>query len=129
MFDMLAEDLKHTGWKFIKSNEVCKTKQGYFDLLNKSKIVVSFADQETWGIAMQEALFEDCFPVVPNKLSYKEMYFERYRFDTYTQAKELVLQSMRDPLASDLVVLARNKEILLNKGEQAITNMIKEFDL
>ena len=80
MFDELAEtlnadkSLKKYQFDFIKTKEVCSSKDEYYDLLSTADIAVSFAYQETWGIAMQEATVLGCIPVVPLRLSYMEMY-------------------------------------------------------
>lgn len=80
MFDQLEEilrsdlSLKRFSFVFTKTKEFCATKEDYYDVLAASDIAVSFADQETWGIAMQEAVILGCLPVVPAKLSYMEMY-------------------------------------------------------
>lgn len=79
------------GWQFIRTKDVCHNKQEYFDLLKKSKIAVSCASQETWGIAQQEALFRGCIPVIPNRLSYPEMYHALYRYETLEQAAEMIV--------------------------------------
>lgn len=80
MFDELEEvlradlSLKMYSFVFVKTKDVCKSKEEYYDLLSSADIAVSFADQETWGIAMQEATVLGCLPVVPARLSYLEMY-------------------------------------------------------
>ena len=88
LFDKLADELKDTfkDWSFVRSKDVCSNKQEYYELLNRSKIAVSFADQETWGIAMQEAVLCDCIPLVPDRLSYVEMYPREFRFCSYDDA-------------------------------------------
>ena len=97
-FDELGKDLKKRSetfkdWQFIKTKDVCRDKQEYYDLLRRSKIAVSFATQETWGIAMQEALFAGCVPVVPNRLSYPEMYNAGLIYnDGIAHAEELLLK-------------------------------------
>lgn len=63
-----------TSWQCVATKEVCKTKQEYYDLLKRAKYAISFASQETWGIAMQEAVLCGCMPIVPCRLSYAEMY-------------------------------------------------------
>ena len=63
-------------------------------MLAKSKIAISFAEQETFGYAMLEALTFDCVPVVPNKLSYKEMAWYPMKFANYDEAKKMVVQLM-----------------------------------
>jgi hypothetical protein len=65
---------------FVKTKEVCKNKNEYYELLDKSKVAVSFAKQETFGIAMLEAANYGCIPLVPNKLSYKEMYPNMFKY-------------------------------------------------
>lgn len=76
LFDRLAVMLRfdYPNWKFVKTKEVCKNKKEYYDLLNRAKIAVSFAKQETFGIAMLESLFCGCIPVVPDRLSYSELF-------------------------------------------------------
>lgn len=80
MFDELEEvlnadlSLKNYQFEFIKTKEACASKEEYYDLLLTADIAVSFAYQETWGIAMQEATVLGCIPVVPLRLSYMEMY-------------------------------------------------------
>ncbi len=79
------------GWQFIRSKDVCKTKQEYHELLCRSKIAVSCALQETWGIAQQEALFRGCLPVVPNRLSYVELYNHAFRYKDLEQAAGIIV--------------------------------------
>lgn len=67
-------------WQFIRTKDVCKTKQEYYELLRRAKYAVSFARQETWGIAMQEAVLAGCVPIVPDRLSYSEMYPYIFRY-------------------------------------------------
>ena len=78
------------GWQFIRTKDICKTKQEYYDLLCQSKVAVSCARQETWGIAQQEAMFQGCIPVVPNRLSYVEMYGGSFRYESLTEAAAMI---------------------------------------
>lgn len=50
-------------------------------LLSKSKFTVSFALQETLGIIPYEALSVGCCPIVPDRLSYSEMYTDDIKYD------------------------------------------------
>lgn len=81
-FDQIAELYKkeypYSKVQFIKTKDVCKTKAEYYELLNRSKVAVSTAYQETFGIAMVEAYNLWCIPVVPNRLSYCEIFPHRY---------------------------------------------------
>jgi glycosyltransferase involved in cell wall biosynthesis len=78
-------------WEFIRTKDVCTTKQDYYELLRKSKVAVSCAKQETWGIAQQEALFRGCIPVVPDRLSYRELYEPMFRYQTLEQAADMMV--------------------------------------
>lgn len=83
VFDKLAEKLRpdFPQWQFVKSMDVCKSKAQYYQLLAHSSIAYSSAMQETWGIAMQEATIMGCIPVVPDDLSYSEMYPNFFKYD------------------------------------------------
>lgn len=72
-------------WKFIFTKEYCNSKLEYYQLLTRAKVAVSFALQETWGIAQQEAMMMGCIPVVPDRLSYKEMYNPLFRYSNVSQ--------------------------------------------
>lgn len=88
LFDELAKVLQNKlpDWKFIKTKDVCKTKEEYFALLERSRVAVSLATQETWGIAQLEATAAGCVPVVPDALSYSELYPSYLRYQTLTDA-------------------------------------------
>ena len=74
LFDELKKRLEPEGFTCIKTKEVCRTKAEYYKALATSSYAVSFAEQETWGIAMQEAALLGCLTFVPPRLSYSEMY-------------------------------------------------------
>lgn len=77
-------------WSFVASAICCNTKSEYYDLLLKSAISVSFAVQETWGIAMQESVFCGTYPLVPERLSYREMYPTDFRYSQKTFEEKLL---------------------------------------
>lgn len=110
--------------EFIKTKEVCKSKKEYYNLLGAAKIAISTADQETWGIAMQEAVFQGCVPIVPNKLSYKEMYFSDFRYDRFSEMVEKIKYFLhQSKITKGLVTSQQN--LFIKAGENAIPNMIE----
>lgn len=127
-FDALSASLRNDlpGWHFIKTKEVCRNKQEYYDLLKKSKIAVSFSEQETWGIAMQEALFAGCVPLVPDKLSYREMYNPMFRFGGFADCRRRIYDLVMYPITFATFVEAAIEDSvkLQSRGEMAIENMI-----
>jgi hypothetical protein len=118
-------------WKFLKTKEVTFSKDSYYDLLSKSKIAVSCALQETWGIAQQEALFSGCLPLVPDRLSYTEMYPDCFRYKAEAECIVKLSQMIEacDKYGSELhaLVSARNgcMERLNDKNAQSIKSMMQ----
>jgi hypothetical protein len=69
------------GYELIFTQDVCKNKEEYHNLLSRAEYCFSASDQETFGISMYEAALAGCKPIVPNKLSYKELWFECFRYN------------------------------------------------
>lgn len=128
-FDRATEALRDQfpDWRFVKSKEVTSTKAEYYTLLAKSKIAVSTAKQETWGIAQQEATLSGCIPIVPTRLSYKEMYYNTYWYspDKLPAALRHFINTADEELASK--TLASQRHLLITKGNEAIPNMLTEI--
>lgn len=72
--DYIVPKLKSAGVKVVICQEDNLTKEEYYNILSKSKVVVSLALQETWGISIFESVYLGCDPILPNSLSYTEMY-------------------------------------------------------
>lgn len=81
VFDMLAEMLPE--YKFVKTVEATKNSVEYFDLLARSKVMLSFADQETFGYSTVEAMALDNYVMVPDALSYKETVPRECRYEPF----------------------------------------------
>lgn len=121
IIEVLSPRLPH--WDFISTKEATNDKEEYYQILNRSKIAVSCARQETWGIAMQECLFCDCFPVVPNRLSYPEMYVSEF---IYNSTEELVdkIVGLTSPSGDQFEKMSINREWLELRGKAALPSMI-----
>ena len=91
------------GTKFIRTRDVCKNKQEYYDLLAKSKVSFSAAKQETFGIAQQEAAILGCHVLNPMCLSYPEvtretgLMYEPYNMDKAASILKILLDSDKSP--------------------------------
>lgn len=130
LFDLLEKELKEDFpyfWKCLKTIEVTKTKKEFYDLLQRAKIAVSFADQETFGFSMIEAVFADCFPVVPNRLAYKELYTECFKYDSIHEVPLIVENIMKYPRIFEEARI-NNKKKLIEIGTTAIDKMIYEME-
>ena len=63
------------------------TKDQYHQLLGQAKIVFSANLQETLGISCYEGALVNAIPIVPDRLSYTEMYSSIFRYPSaYTES-------------------------------------------
>jgi hypothetical protein len=72
IFRDLAESLPQYEWIVCQDQQL--TKDEYHRLLGQAKIVFSANLQETLGISCYEGALVDAVPLVPDRLSYTEMY-------------------------------------------------------
>lgn len=84
--------------EFIRTKDVCLNKEHYYSCLDEAKFAVSFAEQETFGIAMQEAVNHGCIPIVPNRLSYKELYSDVFKFESLEECAFLIHKYLHNPV-------------------------------
>ncbi|MGW8194180.1 MAG: tRNA-queuosine alpha-mannosyltransferase domain-containing protein [Desulforhopalus sp.] len=66
-----------------------KTSTQYAKLLSQGDIVVSTARHEFYGIAVIEAIRAGCLPLLPNRLSYPELFAKRFLYDEESLAASL----------------------------------------
>ncbi len=106
LFDELSERYSKTypddKLTFLKTVECCTNKDQYYSLLDEAKFAISFANQETFGIAMQEAVNRGCIPLVPNRLSYSEMYEDKFKFYFVDQLVDQLHHLYKNPEFSPL---------------------------
>lgn len=67
-------------YKFIVCQDEKLTKKEYHELMAKSKIMFSCSLQETLGIGAMEAILVDTMPLLPDRLSYSEMYIDPFKY-------------------------------------------------
>jgi hypothetical protein len=67
-------------YEFIVCQDQQLTKNEYHNLLGEAKIVFSANLQETLGISCYEGAVVDAIPMVPDRLSYTEMYFDTFKY-------------------------------------------------
>jgi hypothetical protein len=78
----IFRDLKHylPQYEFVVCQDQQLTKNEYHNLLGEAKLVFSANLQETLGISCYEGAIVDAIPMVPNRLSYTEMYFDTFKY-------------------------------------------------
>ena len=73
-------------------------KAEYYRLLGQGSVVVSTANHEFYGISIIEAVRAGCVPVLPDRLSYPELFDSRYRYgdgELYHHLKSTLLPGTR----------------------------------
>jgi len=78
IFRDLAECLPQ--YEFVVCQDQHLTKNEYHKLLSEAKIVFSCSLQETLGIGCFEGAVLDAIPMVPDRLSYSEMYKPTFKY-------------------------------------------------
>lgn len=120
LFDELSTIIHNldSNIKCIKTLEVTNTRDEYFRLLAKSKVMVSFALQETFGYSTLESMALGNKVFVPNDLSYVETVPEcdRYNYlDLFEMAINIIhfIKNYKSP-NYDLSVWTKSIKNMLN---------------
>ena len=95
--------------EFVIAQERQLTKDAYHSLLANSKIVFSANQQETLGISCYEGALVGASPLVPDRLSYTEMYDSEFKYpsewtedyDTYLEHKDELMAKIRQILGKN----------------------------
>ena len=78
IFRDLKEQLPQ--YEFVVCQDQELTKNEYHNILGEAKIVFSASLQETLGIGCYEGALVDAIPMVPDRLSYSEMYQDKFKY-------------------------------------------------
>lgn len=117
LFDRMAADFPQ--YKFVKTLELGLSKKEYYELLAKSKVFVSFAKQENYGIAAVEAQAMGMNLLVPNDLAYKDFYGAAYRYNdleaAYKRLPSLMVHGNVDKQVEEAKKHNKNVEKIVNE--------------
>jgi len=123
LFDQLRDHYVakygETDTEWVYTKKVCQSKAEYYTLLGNSRVAVSFAKQETWGIAMLEAASLGCYPITPPALSYPEIFGNAWTASSIDDYARQVHHALAQPLPYD--------GGRLTDWENAIGNMLEEI--
>ena len=67
-------------YEFVVCQDQQLSKNEYHNLLGEAKLVFSANLQETLGISCYEGAIVDAIPMVPDRLSYTEMYYDTFKY-------------------------------------------------
>ena len=107
IFKDLAKEMPDV--EFVVAQEQNLTKDEYHMLLSRSKIVFSANTQETLGISCFEGALVGSYPMVPDRLSYTEMYGHSFKYpsswteswDSYLANKDKLIKHINLVLHAD----------------------------
>ena len=137
IFQDLAKAMPEYEW--INCNDYKLTKKEYNKLLEQSKMVFSANLQETLGISCYEILRAGGIPLVPNRLSYVEMYEDIFKYPsaftenwkTYKENQEILvgkiktmMNNFQAPEIQDAIVSNRD---MLEREYFSATNLYQEL--
>lgn len=125
VFKDLAAAMPEYEW--IVCQERALTKDEYHEILGSAAIVFSANLQETYGISVIEGLLAGAIPMVPDRLSYTEMWNDRFKYpsewtinwDSYIQHKDQLIARIKADMHA---VLNRD-----NKLQQDIADQVSKI--
>lgn len=109
MFKMLQKFRPQ--YKYIDTVGEGLNRDQYYEAMAKAKVVISFADEETFGFGMQEGTYLGAVPVVPNKVCYPEEYGKKHCFNDFFEAVELVDAAIEGKLKPMETFVKDNDEV------------------
>jgi hypothetical protein len=90
-------------YEFIVCQDQQLTKNEYHNLLGEAKIVFSANLQETLGISCYEGAVVNAIPLVPDRLSYSEMYFDTFKYPSKWTESYDAYTSYRPDLCREII--------------------------
>jgi hypothetical protein len=91
-------------YEFVVCQDQQLTKNEYHNLLGEAKIVFSANLQETLGISCYEGAVVDAIPMVPDRLSYTEMYCEGFKYPSVWTESFEAYQAHRPDLCVQIML-------------------------
>jgi len=102
----IFQDLKDSlpKYELVFCQDKTLSKNDYYNMLGEAKMVFSANLQETLGISWYEGALVDTIPMMPDRLSYKEMALDKFKYpsewtknmDTYKEHKHKLIKSIDD---------------------------------
>ena len=125
IFRDLKEQLPQ--YEFVVCQDQQLTKNEYHNLLGEAKLVFSANLQETLGISCYEGALVDAIPMVPDRLSYSEMYYEGFKYPSeWTKDWESYI-AHRQQLCHHIIVTMTHYEKRLPQLAKQTQDLSKYF--
>lgn len=113
---------------FAKTQSMNMGKDEYYSFLMTCKVVFSANKHENLGIGTFEAMTAGCLPIVPNKLSYAEMYSPCFKYDIEEEIDLYTHTGLyADKLARMIIEYVDNYDTLYNQWDDDVTRIQNDF--
>ena len=119
-------------YEFIVCQDKNLTKDEYHTLLGQAKMVFSANLQETLGISCYEGAAVDAIPMVPDRLSYSEMYFDTFKYESKWTESYQSYEMYRPDLCRAIMThmdYYETRLTQLNKQTEDLTNYFFSADV
>jgi glycosyltransferase involved in cell wall biosynthesis len=114
-------------YEFIVCQDKQLSKNEYHNLLGESKIVFSANLQETLGISCYEGAIVDAIPMVPDRLSYSEMYYDTFKYPSeWTESFEAYTYH-RAELCSKIIQYMNNYQHMIPYVRKQTKDLTERF--
>jgi hypothetical protein len=125
LFRELASTMPEYEWVICQEREL--TKHQYHTMLGEAKLVLSLNLQETLGISCFEGAIVDALPLVPDRLSYTEMYANRWKYPANWATKEAWDEIGRDRLAVTICDMMKHYDTYLKEVNILAKQLQQDF--
>ena len=114
-------------YEFVVCQDKQLTKHEYHTLLGEAKMVFSANLQETLGISCYEGAIVDAIPMVPDRLSYKEMYFDTFKYPSIWTESWEAYDAHRPQVVKTIIDHMENYSTRLPKLYQQMESLRDNF--
>ena len=114
-------------YEFVVCQDQQLTKNEYHNLLGEAKMVFSANLQETLGISCYEGAIVDAIPMVPDRLSYTEMYYDMFKYPSKWTESFDAYTVYRPDLCRAIIEHMDNYKTRLPKLKQQTLDLTKNF--
>lgn len=125
IFCNLSEQLPE--YEFVVCQDCELTKNEYHNLLGSAKVVFSANLQETLGISWYEGTLVDAIPMVPDRLSYREMALPEFKYPSNWTEDFLSYRTHRSEIINKLCDYIENYDDYLVSLEKQRTKLNRDF--
>jgi hypothetical protein len=114
-------------YEFIVCQDQQLTKNEYHNLLGEAKIVFSANLQETLGISCYEGALVNAIPMVPDRLSYTEMYYDTFKYPSHWTESFESYEAYRPELCGKIMEYMTNYDKFLPRLNKQAHDLTEEF--